>query len=178
MAIDFERFRSLLQNAAADANHGGRISSHRLLRRLRFAPVFLLVAGIGSFAAYSSFRAPNQPGGDGLSDRMRTRTHILDDPETAAFAPSEFRARFDRRGSRMGVLLTWSPTADDARTRIYRIPSGTSPHIEVDGRPARTFDAEVVPGRAYTYVACVYTEQGHEYCSDPIRYEVPGGNWR
>jgi hypothetical protein len=106
-------------------------------------------------------------------DRTRkNEPHLLDDPSTSAFAPSEFRAYLDWRDWRIGVALEWEPTSDEVR--IYRIPAGRSKYIQSDGRSGRLFDADIVPGRVHWYVACVLV-QGQEYCSDPIVLDIPAG---
>jgi hypothetical protein len=137
---------------------------------VRSALVVGSIVGAVGVAGYSMLAARTHVAV--VEGKKKDKPHLLDEPSTSAFAPSEFRAYLDWRDWRMGVVLEWEPTSDEVR--IYRIPAGRSKYVQTDGRSGRLFDADIVPGRIHWYVACVRV-QGQEYCADPIAFDVPAG---
>ncbi|MBY6242461.1 hypothetical protein [Methylosinus sp. Sm6] len=157
------------------------LTAARAARRLGgfFERSYLVKGGV-AFAVLVAAGAVHLIGSSPFETRVRSevvaisagneKLHLSDDLSTAAFAPAQLRAGFDWREGAMGVVLTWEPTPHDLR--IYRIPAGRSKYVQADGLSGQLFDADVVPGRVHSYVACAYF-RGHEYCPDPIGFEIP-----
>lgn len=164
----FRWLENLLTAARADPRLGD-LSEQSYLVTGGAAFAVLVAAGTVYLIGYSPFETRIRSEFVAIS-AGNEKVHLSDDLSTAAFAPAEFRAHFDWREGAIGVVLTWEPTPHDLR--IYRIPAGRSKYVQADGLSGQLFDADVVPGRVHSYVACAYFRD-HEFCSDPIGLEIP-----